>query len=330
VNLRLILKSTLAVVVVLAPRVSRVAPAFGATPGAPAAAAPVSVSQQAKARVHFQQGVALYQEQNFDGALAEFVGAYDLSHEPVVLYNLGLTYKSLFRYGEAVETLQRYLDESGAKGHPTSPERHAEVEKLVAEMRSLLADVTLVVKPADAVLRIDGRLVTLGIEGIVKLPAGSHNVEASAPDFKPSKSEIVVVAGTPQTVSLALVPIVRTGRVKIATAQIGARVSVDGRDVGPGPVEVELLAGGHQVEVTAPGFAPNRTELVIAAGQIREVTMTLEPPSTAADTRPFYHRWWFWTGVGVAVASTATVLLLPERTQGPIPGNLGIANSNQP
>ena len=128
----------------------------------------------ATARLHFQQGVALYEERNYDAALAEFEGAYATSKEPIVLYNLGLTYKALFRYAESVDALERYLRESAARQQDIPPERKAEVEGLVTEMKSLLAEITLMVLPPDADLRIDGRSVTLGIEGIVKLAAGTH------------------------------------------------------------------------------------------------------------------------------------------------------------
>lgn len=312
--------------------VFRAAPALGAPPAVaapPAPSAAPSLSQQAAlARLHFQQGVALYQDQNYDAALAEFVGAYGISREPVVLYNMGLTFKSLFRYGEAIETLERYLDESGAKGHPVSKERRAEVEAIVSEMKSLLADVTLVVTPPDAAVRIDGRAVTLGIEGIVKLATGSHAVEASAPDYKPGRQEITVVAGAAQKVTLTLIAIPRTGQVKISASQIGARVRIDGRDAGASPVVVDLVPGGHQLEVTAPGYAASRSELMIAAGQSRDVTITLDLPPPPADTRPIYRRWWFWTGVGVAAAAVGTALLVPERTQPILAGTLGTANTN--
>ncbi|HEX4406645.1 MAG TPA: hypothetical protein VH560_17525, partial [Polyangia bacterium] len=123
-------------------------PAFAAPPPAPPTSpAPVSAAKLGEARLHFQQGVALYKDQNFDAALAEFQGAFAISGEPVVLYDLGLTQKALFRYGEAIDTLERYLSDSAARGQPVAKARRAEVEKTVAEMKSLLADVTLVVKP---------------------------------------------------------------------------------------------------------------------------------------------------------------------------------------
>jgi hypothetical protein len=295
------------------------------TPGTPIApASPPTPAKLGEARLHFQQGVALYKEQNYDAALAEFLGAYAISGEPIVTYNVGLTYKALFRYSEAMETLERYLDESAARGHPVSKDRRAEVENIIAEMRSLLADVTVSLKPAEAALRIDGRLVPLSIEGLVRLPAGSHVLDASAPDYVAAKREITVVAGTPQTVSLALAAIPRTGKVTITASQIGAHVIVDGRDFGAAPAVVELAVGGHQVEVSAPGYAPSRSELSVAAGQSRTVTIFLEPPRVESPGQPFYHRWWFWTGVGVAAAAVVTAIVLqPQRTQAPLDGTLG-------
>lgn len=125
--------------------------------------------------------------------------------------------------------------------------------------------------------------------------------------------------------SLALAAVVRSGRVRIGASQIGARVFVDGRDHGPAPVDIELPVGGHQVEVMAPGYAPSRSELAIAAGQTRSITIVLEAPRE--ESGPLYKRWWFWAGVGVVVVGAAAVALAPERTQGPLPGTLGTAST---
>jgi len=194
-------------------------------------------------------------------------------------------------------------------------------------MRSLLADVTVVLSPADAALRIDGRPTTLGVDGVVKLPAGTHVLEATAPDHAAGRREITVVAGTPQSVPLELAAIPHTGHVTITASQIGAHVSVDGRDLGASPVTIELGAGGHQVEVIAPGYLPGRSELAVAPGQSRTVTIVLELPPPPEVT-PFYHRWWFWTGAAVVAAATVTTILLwPASKQGPLSGTLGIANT---
>jgi hypothetical protein len=281
----------------------------------------------ARARLHFQQGVALFQERNYDAALAEFQGAYAASPEPIVLYNMGLTYKALFRYSEAVDVFSRYLKETAARGETIAPERKTEVEGIIAEMKSLLADVTVVVQPPDATVRVDGRAVTMGIEGIVKLAAGTHVIDASAPDYTPDRRDVTVVAGNPQTVVLKLVAIPRTGRVRITSPQAGARVAVDGRDLGMAPLDVELGAGGHHLDISAPGFARSSSEIAVAAGQSRDIAVMLELPA-APPSDPFYHRWWFWGGVAVAAGIASTVIFWP-RTQGPLVGSTGITNTDQ-
>src|SRR5437016_7333581 len=62
-----------------------------------------------EARQHFQKGIALYNDGNFEGALAEFETANGLRASTGVLYNIGLTQKALFRYKDAIDCFQRYL-----------------------------------------------------------------------------------------------------------------------------------------------------------------------------------------------------------------------------
>jgi PEGA domain len=297
-------------------------PADKPSPAPASSTPPPPASKLSEARLHFQQGVALFQDQNYDASLAEFEGAYVISKEPIVLYNMGLTYKALFRYPESIEKLTMYLDEAGARVPAISRDKKSEVEKLIADMKSLLADVTLVVSPAGAAVTMDGRPVIMGLDGVVKVAAGSHAIAASATDFALARREIIVVAGTPQTVSLTLTPVPRGGHVRVAATQIGARVSIDGREVGPAPVDLDLLAGGHQLDVSAPGFVPHHGEIVVAAGQSRDVAVSLEPPR-GGDTAPFYHRWWFWAGVAAAATTTTVIVLAPHPTQSPLPGTIG-------
>jgi hypothetical protein len=304
-----------------------VVPIPAAPPAAPpATAAPASAAKLAEARLHFQQGVALYQDHNYDAALAEFQGAYAASSEPIVLYNMGLTLKALFRYADAIDSLDRYLKVGGARTDAITPERRAEVEGIITEMKSLLADVTVVVQPPQANIRVDGRAVTMGIEGIVKLAAGTHSIEASQAEYTTDHRDITVVAGVPQSVSLKLNPIPHTGHVKIATAQPGAHVSVDGRDLGAAPVEVELGAGGHHLDVAAQGFLTNSSELAVAPGQSREMTISLDLPPPPPVT-PFYQRWWFWGGAAVVLAVAGTIIFWPH-TQGPLAGTTGTTNAD--
>ena len=63
---------------------------------------------------HFQEGVVLYTEGDYHGALIEFTRAYTLAPNGVVLFNVGETQYQLRDYAAALETFQQYLIEAPA------------------------------------------------------------------------------------------------------------------------------------------------------------------------------------------------------------------------
>ncbi|MDI7269944.1 MAG: PEGA domain-containing protein [Myxococcota bacterium] len=67
-----------------------------------------------------------------------------------------------------------------------------------------------------------------------------------------------------------------TGRVSVTSTPPGATVSIDGREIGAAPVEVEVEPGTHAIAVAMPGFRPNAVETHVAAGEAVVVAMALE------------------------------------------------------
>ena len=61
-----------------------------------------------RAQGHFQRGVELYGERNYDGALAEFSRAHELSPNYRVLYNLAQTYFAWIGTGTGDEDVFYY------------------------------------------------------------------------------------------------------------------------------------------------------------------------------------------------------------------------------
>ena len=292
------------------------APAPSADPPLAPAPPPSSNAKKDEARRHFQQGVALYEEGNYPAALAEFQAAYQMAPAAAVLFNIGLTYKALYKYADAAVMLERYLVES-KNDTRVSNEKRQQVVQLIEEMKSLLAPITFVLSPPSAHVTVDGRPMTLTAQNTLELASGSHTVDVSADGYESQRREVTVAAGVPSTVEFRLKVIPRTGKVRVTSSQSGTRVFVDGTDRGLAPLELELAAGGHQLEARADGYETYRGELVLAAGQERNVDLEMRLPP--ADTgRPVYKRWWFWTGLGVAVAGgTATAFLLRPGTEPP-------------
>jgi hypothetical protein len=269
-------------------------------------------AKREQARRHFEQGVALYDEQNFAGALSEFEAAYNTAPAAAVLYNIGLTYKALFRYAESIETLKRYLAETATdKKVPT--QRRMQVQQLIIEMQSLLAPVTFQVMPRNASILLDGRAVVLPDTAVLQVPSGPHVVEVSAEGFRPERREFTVAAGTPLVLEVTLAEIPKAGRVRISSSQPATRIRIDGKDLGLAPIELDLLAGGHQLEASSDGYETHRSELVVNAGQERNVDIEMQlPPAVKYSGPPVYKKWWFWTAVAAAVAGGTAAAFLAQ------------------
>jgi hypothetical protein len=76
------------------------------------------------------------------------------------------------------------------------------------------------------------------------------------------------------------------------------------------------------VDVSAPGYQHHHEELLLAAGQDREINVQLDaeiPP------RPWFKQWYVWTPVSILVIGTIAGITIDLTThQGPVPGSLGL------
>ena len=61
-----------------------------------------------RARELYQNGAMLYEEGEYEQAIAAWEAAYDLSEEPLLYYNIANAYERLGLYDEAIDALARY------------------------------------------------------------------------------------------------------------------------------------------------------------------------------------------------------------------------------
>lgn len=275
-----------------------------------------SSSAHDDAKRHFERAHTLYKSGDLDTALAEFEAAYQSYPSPGVFYNIGILQKDLHRYPEAIATLERYLTE--AKAQPK--ERVTEAAQLIAEMRAMLGHLVLTISPAGATVIIDGRRAGETPLAPVVLTPGHHVIELSAPDHEPLRKEVSIAAGQPLALTIELKAIPKTGQARITSSPSLSTIRVDGQLLGTGAVELDLPAGGHTVEVSAPGYQTQQRALVLAAGQ--NPTMAVELARAAVKT-PVSRRWWLWTAIGTAVAGgVATAIAVPLGSR-PAPAGVG-------
>jgi Tetratricopeptide repeat len=128
----------------------------------PAAAAPGPAGQVEQARLHYERGLQLYSEDNFDAALNEFERAYELAPSYRILYNMARVQRQQNNYAAALRNLQNYLAEGGAS---VPDERRREVERELETLRARVATVDVEVNVPGAGLYVDDQPACAGVLG---------------------------------------------------------------------------------------------------------------------------------------------------------------------
>jgi hypothetical protein len=226
-------------------------------------------SSDAAARAHYERGVALYDEGQFTGALAEFEAAYDASHRASILFNIGQIHARLGRAVDAVASLERYLSEAGSS---VSPERRALVEGEIRTQSARIATVNVSVSVPGALVTFDD--VDVGqapLAEAIRTAAGEHVIVARADGFEPARFRFRIAGGESRLVALELLPHAEgAARLRLVIGVPGADVRVDGRSIGLSPIElpIGLPEGQHRIEVTRPGYEPiERTVTLPPSGE---------------------------------------------------------------
>jgi tetratricopeptide (TPR) repeat protein len=173
----------------------------------PAAAVPPAAAAQDEAaaarelaRQHFNRGVELAGQGEYEAALSEFQDAHRVSPNYVVLYNIAQAYILLGRPLEAIEMLERYVRE-GADQLPT--ERVERVAQQIEAQRIQRAELRIAVNVPSAALELDGRAVgSAPLTSPLYVNPGTHLLTVRAPERPPLLRSVVLGAG--QLLDLAL------------------------------------------------------------------------------------------------------------------------------
>jgi hypothetical protein len=108
-------------------------------------------SGEEEAHKHFKVGISYLQDpegERFEEAYGEFKLAYDLSHSPKVLGNIGLCAMKLERDGEAINAYTRYLQEVP----DIEADERTQIERDLAALQASAVHVSVTVRQANASL----------------------------------------------------------------------------------------------------------------------------------------------------------------------------------
>ncbi|HTM22957.1 MAG TPA: hypothetical protein VL172_20685 [Kofleriaceae bacterium] len=229
------------------------------------------------------------------GAVPLFEEAYGIYPTPIILYNLGKAYHGVGRNGLAHRTLARYLREDKA----IKPERKAEVDRLQAELEQVVGLIDVEVSANGVQITVDGDEVgTAPLPGAVAVEPGVHLVVAIKDGKELASRQVAVGTGKRVTAQLAF----------IAGPEDDSIVKP--RDNHP------LVPPPHGTGTGAVG--DDDDDLGLGVQQRHD------------DRRggaPIYKKWWFWTGIGVAVVAASVFAITRDRgTINDLDPSLGIHN----
>jgi hypothetical protein len=233
----------------------------------------------------------LFEDRNFAGALVEFEASFQQNPTAAALQNIAVCQKGLFRYADAISTLERMLREFAAQ---LSADDKRAAEDAIKEMSALLGTVMVKVTPADAKVSInDAPLSPDAMKNPVRLAAGEYRVAAEAPGYARQEKVITVVSGQKdRLVTIALSPL--SGTLVIRAHDSDAAIALDGVQVGYDEWKGPVSAGPHEIFVYTSKLR-HKNSVVAYAGQTTEFDARLTPAdavpvdqSAAANGPPPY------------------------------------------
>lgn len=214
----------------------------------------------------------LAKEGDLDGAIRLFRKAWDLTHEPVLLYNLGRMHDKKGDLANARDLYEQYLrEEKDADGIAAGR------KKLDAVLDRIPGALRIETDPPGAEISVNGKPAGSSPITIEGLKRGAHTVAARLAGHDPALATLSVVPGTVESGRLALGP--SMVELTVACACKGSRVDLDGRTLGIGPLEkAERVKPGRHTVAVVPEFGDGVVRGVdVPIGRPSRVEVRLDP-----------------------------------------------------
>jgi hypothetical protein len=211
---------------------------------------------------------------DYKGALVEFQRAYELSHNPRVLYNVGVTEKLLTHYARAVDAWDKEIHEGASQ---ISASEVQELKNAIAIVQQFVTTVQVTANEDDATLLVDD--YTAGktpFAAPVRIDVGKHVLKLTKPGFVDGVQNVDVASGTTTPITFKLDPTSKTALVSVSVGGVtNATIYVDGRDVGPAPFKGAISAERHTIEARSPGFVAVSETVDVQYKQPMSLVLTL-------------------------------------------------------
>ena len=251
------------------------------------------------------------------GDYAAAVEAYrkgdKIQHHPVFDYNLARALQGLGHYADALDELERFTREAS----PELTGRVPNLPALIQELRSNVGTVVLEGEPHAA--RVRGNESDLGsyVPGRkIRCNVGPLELQVLAEGFAPIHRHLRIEAEETVSVALKFEHNDERAILTIRASAVGARVTLDGRNLGQTPLETKLNPGSHRLKLEHADYDTLETDLVVSARERRSVSYDL-------PQRPkLWSKWWFWSGAAAVLAGVVVAGVALSTSKSATPGDI--------
>jgi len=263
-------------------------------------------------------GARAYAAGQYGDAIQAFQRAYQLTPREGLLFSLAQAHRKQYHAAKqpedlraAVKLYREYLDrvKQGAR-RADAMDALVELEPRAAALEPAgpTPAPTVETKPTTQIMvssaaagvriEIDGRAVGL-LPYVGAVEPGKHRIRLSAPGYEDYSRDISLLAGSVVPLDIPMVD--KPARL-LLRAPAGARVTIDGREVGVAPLApLRLSHGRHFVSVSKNGREPFAQDVELERGRSRELDARL--PATSQRTAA-------WVVLGTAGTACVTSGLL--------------------
>jgi len=254
-----------------------------------------------QAKQEYEAGRLLYLDGDAASALVKFQSAYDISHDPRLLWNLAACHKQLRHYAKIERLLRQYLDE----GHSLITEAdRADANALLQTIVPLLADANIDASEPDASVYVDGEFAgKTPIGHAIRLDLGQRKIRVEKPGFVAYEETINVGGGSAIAVIVKLPKEVHEGRLRVVSDG-GARIRIDGQDMGFGVWTGKLPSGSHTIDVAATGKQPYHSEVTLSDNQTKTLKAMLED---RRESNSGFDTTWIWVAGSALLATGLSI-----------------------
>lgn len=252
-----------------------------------------------EARGLYRRGRRLLERNKPDEALEEFARSYVLFPHWATSNSMGVCHDRLSRPGDALRLYEQAMQEGGDE---IPAQQREEIETRISALRIQLGirdtetgTLRVTTTPSGARILVDGTEVGVSPTN-AEVDPGPHQVEAELEGYQRAGVTVSVERGQTAIAAMSLeeLTVERNGRLVCTSEPGGARVLVDGAEIGRTPITLpSLSAGEHLVRFDLPD------------GRSLEERVDVPVDGTARVTVAFgggVHQGWFWGVAGTALA----------------------------